>query len=168
MIDPAKHDSFLDTLKLHQKIFHLVPELLEQESKDIESLVWEEVRFTASNGVNVPDERGLYAFTVHSSKLGLPIHGYVMYIGIAGNTSSNTLRKRFSNYINAQKTTLVKRPKVREMLKRWGPVLYFQYTSVQNEGTDLHDLEKKLNDIFQSPCVSNDFTATVRSARKAF
>ena len=168
MNDPAKHDSILDTLKLHQKTFNLVPKFLEHDSRDIDLLEWEEVKFSNDYKDDIPDERGLYAFTIHSSKTGLPMHGYIMYIGISGDNSSATLKKRFYNYLNDQQSITLKRPKVREMLIRWKKVLYFQFTVVPDLSTDLHDLEQRLNDTFQSPCVTNDFTAEVRSARRAF
>jgi len=168
MTDPATHIALVNILKLHQLNFQLVPEFLEHNHSDIEGLNWEEVKFNSGNKINVPDERGLYAFTVRSSKLGLPKHGYIMYIGMTGNTGSSTLKKRFSNYLTDKEAATVKRPKVYEMLTRWETALYFQFTTVSDTSTDLRDLEKRLNDIFQSPCATQDFTANVRKARMAF
>jgi hypothetical protein len=168
MIDPAEHDELVDKLEEYGIEFNLLPDFLEKGNSDIENFEWDEVKFEDSSRSLIPDERGIYAFTIHSSRPGLPKHGYIMYVGITGDNSSKTLRKRFKDYIQAEEAIIVKRPKVRKLLKKWAEVLYFQYVSITDESIDLHDIEQRLNDLFQSPSVTQDFSAEVRAARRAF
>lgn len=168
MIDPAEHDDLVTKLADHEVRFNLLPDFLEAENEDLQDFEWSEVKFDETSRASLPESRGIYAFTIHSSRPGLPNHSYIMYIGITGDTGSNNLRKRFSDYLRDEKAIVVKRPKVRRMLQKWSSVLYFQYVVVENEINGLHEIEERLNDLFQSPIVTQDFSAKVRAARGAF
>ncbi len=160
-------DDYLDLvkeMKLHVVRFRLVPSLL-QGFEDTAGLSWRRVKFMESNRGRVPAVRGVYAFVVATPRRGLPNHGYVMYIGKAGD-GNHSLQKRFADYLRAKKRP--KRKRIYEMLNQWEDVLYFFYSPIPNTGIVLNDIEISLNDAMLPPMVRNDFSATIRDAINAF
>lgn len=129
-------------------------------------LTWSKVRFNVGNKAAIPKVRGVYAFVVGGEHDSLPPHGYVMYIGETGHGNNRTLRVRFGEYLKEQQTE--KRPGVHYMLKCWRTCLYFCYAEITDRRLNLKKLEKALNDAMFPPFSTNDFTATIRRARKAF
>ncbi len=65
-------------------------------------LKWSGVSFSLENVKSIPAGRGVYAFAVEFDRSGLPPHGYIMYIGKAGD-GNHSLRKRFKDYFQDQK-----------------------------------------------------------------
>src|SRR3982074_2233001 len=62
-------------------------------------LDWKKIRFMESNQSQVPEERGIYAFTLELSPTKLPPHGYILYVGITGNKSGSNLNIRYRQYV---------------------------------------------------------------------
>jgi hypothetical protein len=129
-------------------------------------LSWNKVKFTAGNKASVPRSRGLYAFVAENNECQLPPHGYVMYVGIAGDTSTHTLRDRYGNYLRDKKVK--KRAGIHYMLNNWGAGLYFHYALVADKRLSLHKLEKSISDTMMPPFSTNDFSVEIREAKKAF
>jgi len=160
-------NEFLDLvglLRANEVKFRLVPEQICGFSCGAD-LEWFVVRFTSSNANSVPDGRGVYAFVVDQTDIGLPPHGYVMYIGKAGD-GRNTLRKRFKSYFQEKKR--IKRPHIHLMLNQWEQVLSFYYAEINAPGIRLTDVEVALNDALLPPFSKNDFSASIRAAINAF
>jgi hypothetical protein len=127
------------------------------------------VKFEKGNSVNVSSRPGIYAFVIKSPCLGLPPHGYILYIGITRKRKRNVfLRTRFSEYIREQASGSPRREQIGDMLTRWRDAIYFYFAEVDDELMPLHELEELLNDAIQPPKVSNDYSADVRRARRAF
>ena len=157
-------DSLANSFEHHEIRFHLVPNQFIRFHSDI-SLEWREVAFARDNISDVPDGRGVYAFAVGINGGGLPPHGYVMYVGQAGDGESS-LRQRFKSYFQEQKRP--KRRGIHRMLNKWTNVLSFVFAEIEDHSVKLKDIERKLNDALLPPYSRNDFSAEVRDAINAF
>ena len=160
MLDLAEH------IKKHAEWFRLVPDHLEGDALDsLPEFDWQEVKFENSNLSKIPDEKGIYAFSIRSSKQFMPVHCYVVYVGI----TTRTLKQRCSEYMKEQNKDFKRRPKIYRMLQVWKEVLYFSYACIENnEEENLKIYEQAINDALLPPFVTNDFTAEVRQAIGAF
>lgn len=151
-------------LKKHEIRFRLVPNHMTGYCS-LTSLEWKGVPFSSKNYGAIPNKRGVYAFVIEWSETGLPPHGYIMYIGKAGD-GGHSLRKRFRDYFQDQKRP--KRPGIYRMLNYWGDVLKFYYAKIEDETIKLNDIERALNDALLPPYSKNDFSVRVRNALNAF
>jgi hypothetical protein len=114
----------------------------------------------------VPEERGLYVFTLEVENLGLPSHGYILYVGITGNTSPANLRKRYGQYLlEAKKGS--GRPRVVFMLNEWKNDLFFNFVPVSDTSVDLAVIEKSFINSVVPPINATDFDAEIGPAKKA-
>lgn len=130
-------------------------------------LAWASVPWDKSQQPAVPDERGIYAFTVEFANPLLPRHGYILYVGIAGDkTSTGTLRDRFSSYFTTKEKDRG-RTRVGYMLNRWEGHLTFQYAEICDHRFNLHKLEKQLCDSIIPYASRNDLSAKIRKAKEA-
>ncbi|MGY8635590.1 GIY-YIG nuclease family protein [Bradyrhizobium sp. 14AA] len=130
------------------------------------TLVWQRMRFEAGSLTSIPEERGIYAFTLELSPTKLPAHGYIMYIGITGDTSASNLRKRFAQYLREMKDSKG-RPRVVHMLKKWGSDLFFNFVPLPAANVSLTKLEKAMLDAIIPPINVRDMSADITAARKA-
>jgi hypothetical protein len=130
------------------------------------SLNWTTIKFEDGNRPLVPNERGVYAFTVSRVNGHFPPNNYVMYIGITGSKQPNrTLNKRYYEYMREKMRK--KRPGVHYMLNKYDGDVYFNYCVIA-DAVDLSQLELDLNDAIIPPVVVKDFTAEIRSIVGAF
>ena len=130
-------------------------------------LNWIKVKFERANRNKVPKTRGIYAFVVLGNHQSLPPHGFVMYIGQAGDSNSaRTLNKRYGEYLREKKVN--KRAGVHYMLSNWSTCIYFCYAEVPSPGINLKRLERSLNDSMIPPFSTNDFSAELKQAKWAF
>lgn len=130
------------------------------------SLTWERVQFGVGTRDDVPQTRGLYLFTLESGVTGLPQHGYILYVGITGNTSAATLRSRYAQYLRH----LINedgRPLVYYMLAKWSENLIFNYVPVPDTTVDLAAIEKSLLDSVMPPVNTADFDGDILAIKKA-
>lgn len=131
-------------------------------------LAWQSVKFLASKKKDVPLEPGLYAFVVKIPFSGTPNHGWILYIGQAGDgSSSNTLHARFGDYL-ANKNALKGRARVYYMLNNWDTHLEFYYSPLPTRKHELVQLETRLLDAFRPPFTDRTYTATYLSPSHAF
>jgi hypothetical protein len=129
-------------------------------------LAWQKIRFEAQNLSVVPEERGIYAFTLELSPSKLPAHGYIMYVGITGNTSSANLRRRYAQYLR-EPESLKGRPRVVHMLKKWDDDLFFNFVPLPAPSVNLAKLERAILDAIIPPINERDMSAEIMAARKA-
>lgn len=129
-------------------------------------LNWEKARFEEDSHALIPKERGIYAFTVELNPSKLPSHGYILYIGITGDTSSATLHSRYAQYAaNLRKED--GRPAVFFMLKNWSGDLFFNYAPLPDTSIDLVKMERALLSAIIPPVNKRDIEATITAARAA-
>lgn len=128
------------------------------------SLNWKCVKFEENSAIQIPKEKGVYAFVVEPRIAQLRSHGYVMYIGETGHKSQRHLRKRFGDYLNDKKKP--KRNLIHSMLTTWEDYLYFYYVEVDSSQMDIKQLEQKLLDTFTPPFSQTGYSAEVGAAVK--
>lgn len=130
-------------------------------------LSWDSVKFEPAQKHKVPNEPGLYAFVVRMPYLGLPHHGWVMYIGQAGDgNSKKTLRDRFGDYFFDKEHP--RRPKLYWLLNAWDSHLEFFYAPLPNRKSELITLETNLLGAFRPPFTDRTYPATYMSPSHAF
>lgn len=156
---------FANELKIYAKDFTLSPKQLRTFSTTAK-LDWKKVKFTPGNHKSVPVARGIYAFVVEHNVSQLPPHGYVMYVGITGDTGKHNLRRRYGNYLRDK--LVDKRAGIHYMLNNWAASIYFHYAVVADKRYRLATLETNMTDALIPPYNSKDFSAEVRKAKKAF
>lgn len=129
-------------------------------------LAWSKTRFVDGGHPAIPDDRGLYFFTVELAPSKLPAHGYILYIGEAGQDSKNTLRKRYVQYVREWKGG-TGRPAVRFMIDNWMGDLFFNFVALPDEKIDLKKLEHSLLNAIIPPINKRDFDAEIMAPRAA-
>lgn len=129
-------------------------------------LNWQRVRFTTANKDQVPKERGIYAFALSLEPSPLPQHGYIMYIGIAGQQTAGTLNARYKKYLSDLRKEDGRR-RVYDMLSRWNGDLFFSFASIPDTSINLRVLETAFLDALRPPVNSADFSAAISNARAA-
>ncbi len=129
-------------------------------------LTWQRERFAEANHGKIPQERGIYAFTVELSPSKLPPHGYILYVGITGDTSAATLRSRFAQYVGHLKKK-DGRPAVLYMLDNWSGDLFFNFVPMPNKNVDLAKLEKAVINAIMPPVNKRDFEADIAAPKAA-
>jgi hypothetical protein len=135
--------------------------------KSTHTFTWSKERFRAASKTKIPQERGLYIFTVELSPSPLPQHGYIMYAGITGDTSDNrNLRLRFCDYLRQLKNE-DGRPAVFYMLKNWSKDLFFNFVPLPDKTVDLALLEQELLKAIIPPINIRDLGAEITSIKKA-
>jgi hypothetical protein len=128
------------------------------------TLDWWYVPFESSYRTAVPTTRGVYAFVVEYTTAQFPPHGYLMYIGISGNSNQRTLRLRYSDYLRG--VTKEKRERVKWMLNKFQGCLFFYFAEVSDRRIDLAKLETDLLNVTHPPCNKADFSgAKIKTAR---
>ncbi len=150
-------------LKEYGLMFYLPPHQWRACKLNI-SLSWDFVRFERQNRRHIPKQRGIYAFVV---KPGVPEtfdHGYLLYIGQAGGSSSRTLYDRYADYMSPSQ--IIKRPRINLMMANWKDHLYFYFAPIQDRRRNLEAIEVTLNDTFIPPCVEADYSVVIKRAVK--
>jgi hypothetical protein len=129
-------------------------------------LDWQKQKFGRATLHAIPQERGIYVFTIEHAKAPLPPHGYILYVGIAGDESGSTLRTRYGQYLRDQRNEKG-RPAVVFMLKNWSSHLFFNFVPLADRSVDLARLERALLDSVMPPVNKGDFSAGIRAVKAA-
>lgn len=130
-------------------------------------LTWKRLPFSKANRNKIPKARGIYAFSLAVSDHNLPPHSYILYVGIAGDTSKATLHSRYGQYLTEVNRTRA-RPKIIYMMAEWAPDLIFNFVEIPNTSVDLKRLETSLLDALLPIVNTRDFSANIQQARDAF
>ena len=149
--------------------FVLNPARLLADDFVVQSLEWHAVRYGRDELNQVPDDRrGVYAFAVRIESDVLPPHGYILYMGIAGEDSDRPLRERYREYLIPSKVR--SRDGIARMIGDWHEVLQFMFAPVDDNmpTQDLQRLETQLNTALIPPYSERDIDADVRARRRAF
>jgi hypothetical protein len=130
-------------------------------------LTWDRVPFASTSRSLVPQERGIYAFSLELTPSKLPQHGYILYVGITGDgTSASNLRRRYSEY-ERQLNKEDGRPAVLYMLKNWKGHLVFNFAPLPNPRIDLAEIEGAFINSVMPPINKRDYEPELRAARAA-
>lgn len=161
----AKYDIVKATKRLKGELsaFHMDFERW-RRFKSRHRLDWQKVRFDPINRNLVPQERGIYVFSVELEPSKLPTHGYIMYVGITGHQSGNAnLRKRYSQYLAHQRKD-EGRSRMRFLLKNWKQDLFFNFVPLPNIAVDLEKMEQAFINAVYPPVNRTDFDADLGPA----
>ncbi|BBV41342.1 hypothetical protein [Citrobacter portucalensis] len=154
-----QREAYLNQLKASFP-FLLCPPLFARR-QDLPPLQWVRVKYNDYATHQFPNQQGVYIFVVSIDGGNLPINSYVMYVGKAGDiTSNNTIAQRFRNYVN--ESGFISRVSIRKMIKHYKEHLYYYYATIPN-GQSTSQVEQALADIFLPPCCHVDFSAEVRT-----
>ena len=151
--------------------FTLSPNKMRRDDYDLEALTWDSIHFGDDAEIEkIPNnKRGIYALTIcHPGKV-MPLHGYVIYIGIAGRRSDRPLRERYKDYLN-EKRMQKERPGLAYAIGTWQDVLRFCFAPVDDRFSsgNLEELEKKINTALMPPYSFGDLEANTKNKQKAF
>jgi hypothetical protein len=131
------------------------------------NLQWQQQPFNELSQANIPEQRGIYAFTLEAKGLELPTHGYILYMGITGNTSPDRhLKKRFGEYL-ANLKTMKGRAAVCYMLEKWDGELQFNFVPLPSPGIDLKQIEDAFLQAVIPPVNKSDLGAEITGAKAA-
>lgn len=130
------------------------------------NLNWRKVKFGDISRNEVPTVRGLYIFTLEASDLKLPVHGYILYVGITGDQGNANLRKRFGQYLLDLKNENG-RPAVYYMLRNWPDELFFNFVELPNMSVNLAKIERDLINALIPPINKRDLEAHVSAGKAA-
>ena len=147
----------------------LSPARMMDTVRTIPNLTWDSVSYGEEERDKVPaDKQGLYAFAICLNNAGLPPHGYILYIGIAGQDSDRSLRVRYSDYFSESK--VMKRARIARMIGTWHQILRFYFAPVDDDmsSEDLKELEQKLNTALMPPFSVGDLEAETKQMQRAF
>lgn len=129
-------------------------------------LAWQKLRFGESNHPSIPKERGIYAFTLELDPSKLPMHGYILYIGITGDDSNANLYKRYAQYLLNLKNE-DGRPAVFYMLDNWADDLFFNFVPLPDKKINLAKLETALLNAVLPPVNKRDLDASITAVKAA-
>ena len=147
----------------------LEPDKVVAADSALQPLAWHSIPYGHDEIHKVPDnKRGIYAFAISYPSHALPLHSYILYIGIAGHDSRRSLRARYRDYLNRR--SLLKRERIARMVVCWGPILRFLFAPVEETVTsdDLKSIERRLNTAFMPPLSIKDLDAETRQRMRAF
>jgi hypothetical protein len=156
----------LAEIKTHSPEFILIPKSMQAMKLPV-ALSWKQTAFDKANTASVIAQPGIYAFAIQHGAMGLPPHGYIVYVGQAGADKGHkirTLRQRFTEYFRDK--IKPKRPAVHYFLNAWETCLVFHFAPVDPNATDLKAIEAALNDAMLPPFSINDFSAEVRPMKR--
>ncbi|EOW9238039.1 hypothetical protein ACOA56_001869 [Vibrio cholerae] len=160
--EQSQDDKRLAYISKYRREFVLCPSFIRKKD-ELPDLVWNTIKFNEPSS-NLPDHQGVYAFSINIEHGSLPSNSYILYVGKAGDTTSNnTIKNRYSDYV--REARVQSRPKIHRMLNLWAGHLTYHYAEVPN-GVSTGDIEKQLTTIFIPPYNTNDFLVEVRDLLK--
>lgn len=128
-----------------------------RNANSAQALNWDKVEFGAATVDDVPEQRGLYAFSICVKNTIMPPHGVLVYFG----ETSRTLRARYKEYVrDSQRGS--KRPRFENLFRLWSDDLDFFFAPIEDDECDLRVIEQTLNDAVIPHCVIKDFSAEIR------
>lgn len=130
-------------------------------------LTWKRLPFSKANRNQIPKARGIYAFSLEVSDHNLPLHSYILYVGITGDASKATLHSRYGQYLTEVNRTRA-RLKIVYMMTEWAADLVFNFAEIPDTNVNLGKLETSLLDALLPIVNSRDFSASIQQARDAF
>lgn len=91
----------------------------------IDEWEWTSVPFTEETVLTIPNNKGVYSFSIKPPIANHPHNSLLIYIGKA---HQDTFRDRFKDYLRQMRRT--KRPQIATVLNRWYGFLQFSYCPV--------------------------------------
>lgn len=153
----------VQNLLQYQKSFSLAPHYYHKYINDLPDLEWHSCSFYDPNKV-IPEQKGIYAFSIQFDNGNLPNNSYVMYIGKGGEIGNNSsIKARYDSYV-AYEEERQHNLKFSIFFKMWRHHITYSY-AVLPDDVSPGEVEKRLNNILQPPLSKNDYSAEVRTDR---
>jgi len=147
-----------DEMKAHCYTFVMWPRKW-REYSDVCPLDWQLCRLIDQERPKIPDEPGIYTLLIQPRIANHSMCSYLMYVG-----QTNSLRRRFGNYLNREKHE-TGRPKVFRLLNKYPDHTWFCFSPVPEAYLD--SVESTLLIAYMPP--ANDrLPAEVSRIRRAF
>ena len=125
-------------------------------------LFWECVHFGEDTEAEVPDDfGGVYTFVVQPRIANHPCVSYLMYVG---QTTNQTFRRRYGQYIRKRTSTEPKSVNISNMLRKYEGYLWFCYARIDDADVII-SVERALQDAYVPP-VNINFWGDVGPARR--
>lgn len=151
-------------LLTYGKKFTLAPHYYHRYINELPTLNWISCDFYNPSAV-IPEERGIYAFSIQFNNENLPNNSYVMYIGKGGEIGNTShIKKRYDSYV-AYSNGTQENPKFTAFFDMWRHHITYSYAVLPNNISP-GEVEKKLNNILQPPLSYMDYSAEVRLDRR--
>lgn len=147
----------LDYFREHSLNVYVWPDAWRNASPE-QPLNWGRVDFGSHTKKDVPKTRGIYAFCISVRGTIMPPHGVLVYFG----QTSRTLQVRYGEYVRDCRIG-TKRSKLANLFRLWPEDLDFYFAPIDDSGCDLEEIEEILNDAVIPHCVTDDFSAEIRS-----
>ncbi|MEE8059540.1 MAG: hypothetical protein V3T17_17155, partial [Pseudomonadales bacterium] len=144
----SEEQKLMAQLSLHHCSHVLYPPFFDR-ADDLPDLSWQKLDFKPESRVQVPRQKGVYAFALELAGSSLLPVTHILYVGKAGDVNSNnTLWRRYYDYIRTERVG--DRVRIAQMLRQWKGCLSYYY-AVVDEGTSTGDVEETLLDILIPP-----------------
>ncbi len=151
-------------LRAYTQDFTLIPHYYNEFISELPPLEWESCKFKDPDA-DIPDEKGVYAFSIKFDNGILPSNSYVMYIGKGGEIGNNSsISKRYQTYFKYEDAAH-DRPRLHTLFSMWKDHITYSFARTP-EGISPGEVEQKLNNILQPPFSFMDYTAQVRLDRR--
>ena len=85
--EQSQDDRRLAYISKYRREFILCPAFI-QTKDNLPNLVWNTIKFNDPTP-NLPEHQGVYAFSINIEHGSLPSNSYILYVGKAGDTTSN-------------------------------------------------------------------------------
>lgn len=159
----SEKEELMGQLTLHTHSHTLYPPFFGR-TDDLPKLDWTRVNFCPEEKMNIPKEKGVYAFVLEFRHEFLMNNSYVLYVGKAGDIKTkNTLYSRYQDYLRNQRNA--DRVRISDMLVRYDGFLSYYFSPVP-DGISTGDVEKILLDILIPPYNVGDFSADLKALLK--
>lgn len=162
------HDLVKNTKKYKGELYEFFLDMKSwKKFRTKHKLEWQKVRFEESARASVPTSPGIYTFTLELSPSKLPLHGYIMYVGITGDEDSNSnLRVRFGRYL-WELATEGGRAATFLMMDNWHPDLFFNFVPITKAGVDIGAIERAFIKAIMPPINKRDIEGELKYAKAA-
>lgn len=125
-------------------------------------LFWECVRFSEETEGEIPDDfGGVYTFVVQPGIANHPCISYLMYVG---QTTKQTFRTRYGQYIKKKTSDELVSVHITNMLQMYEGYLWFCYAKIDDLDI-ITSVEKALQDAYIPP-VNRQFWGEIGPARR--
>ncbi len=154
----------VDEAKSFRKEFFLWPAMWSAFDVDLTPRKWQIYKFHKTIKSRIPDTIGVYSFVIKPDVADHPACSYLMYIG---QTTDQTLRVRFGQYIEELEGKRKSRAKVKYMFDKWADNLFFVCMPLDNT-LKPKSIEDKLIMAFLPPVNDEDtFPSEIKRIIKA-
>ena len=164
-------------LECFRNTYTMAPELWERfrldDLENVDFTQWKSVKLMNNDGTvfsemvnQIPaDSGGIYVYSIEP-RIIPGCGAYIMYIGMAGKSHSQNLRKRVKSY--QQYINSYGRERIHRLFVKWGKYVYVHFLPIQATRETILELETRLIGALVPPCNPDIRAKAVKHAVRAF